>query len=98
MQSFMMYGERGASRAARDRIYLHLGEDYGWLYRVMQRSGTFLLASCSKLCMTPTVTAVYPLLGFFNPMDARSDTVSCWIIRAATIDDAAGGSGFDSQL
>ena len=53
MQSFMMYGERGASRAARDRIYLHLCEDYGWLYCVMQCSDTFLLASCSKLCMTP---------------------------------------------
>ena len=81
-------------------------------YRITQPSDRFLLASCSKMfleaavqslydatppTLTPT-TRVYPLLGFSQPVDPRSDTITIQQL----LDHMGGydrtamtGSGFD---
>lgn len=80
-------------------------------YRITQPSDRFLLASCSKMFLeaavqslydknppklTPT-TKVYPLIGFSQPADPRSDTITIQQLLDHTggYDDTATGSGFD---
>ena len=80
-------------------------------YRVTQPSDRFLLASCSKMFLEAAVqslydtnppkltsqTKVYPLLGFSNPADPRSDTITIQQLldHMGGYDDTASGSGFD---
>jgi CubicO group peptidase (beta-lactamase class C family) len=83
-------------------------------YRITQPSDLFLLASCSKMFLEAAVQAlydakppkltpdakVYPLLGFSQPKDARSDTITVQQLldHKGGYNDlriSQGGSGFD---
>jgi CubicO group peptidase (beta-lactamase class C family) len=80
-------------------------------YRITQPSDRFLLASCSKMFLEAAVqslydskppkltpaTKVYPLLGFTNPADPLSDTITIQQLLDHTggYDDTGTGSGFD---
>ena len=85
---------------------------YTWAepgYRITQPSDRFLLASCSKIFLEAAVqalynakrltpnTTVYPLLGFSNPVDPRSDTITIeeLLTHSGGYDDTSTGSGFD---
>ncbi|KAI9869219.1 MAG: hypothetical protein M1813_000007 [Trichoglossum hirsutum] len=89
-----------------------LARAYTWAesgYRITQPLDRFLLASCSKIFLeaavqslydahriTPTTT-VYPLLGFSNPADSRSNsiTIQQLLDHMGGYDDTATGSRFD---
>jgi CubicO group peptidase (beta-lactamase class C family) len=113
MQGFMMTaGVRAAQLAIAKDGVMKLSRGYTWAesgYRATQPSDRFLLASCSKMFLAAAVqslydsgrltpaTAVYPLLGFSGPRDARSDriTVQQILDHAGGYDDTGTGSGFD---
>lgn len=113
MQTFMQAnGVRAAQLAVGKNGTTKLSRAYTWAesgYRVTQPSDRFLLASCSKMFLeaavqalydakklTPT-TKVYPLLGFSNPADPRSDkiTIQQLLDHTGGYDDTGTGSGFD---
>lgn len=113
MQTFMQaHGVRAAQLAIGKNGVMKFSRAYTWAepgYRVTQPSDRFLLASCSKMFLeaavqalydskqlTPT-TQVYPLLGFSNPADSRSDTISIQQLldHMGGYDDTGTGSGFD---
>ena len=116
MQSFMQAnGVRAAQLAVGKNGVTKFSRAYTWAepgYRVTQPSDRFLLASCSKMFLEAAVqalydakklktdTKVYPLLGFSNPADPRSDTITIQQLldhSGGYNDDppAKGGSGFD---
>jgi CubicO group peptidase (beta-lactamase class C family) len=92
MHAFMQgNGVRAAQVAIAKNGVAKSSRGYTWAepgYRTTQPSDRFLLASCSKMFLEGAVqslynsgalkpsTAVYPLLGFSNPADARSDTIT----------------------
>lgn len=113
MQTFMqMHGVRAAQLAVAKNGMMRLSRAYTWAeagYKMTQPSDRFLLASCSKMflaaavqslydvkLLTPT-TAVYPLLGFSGPADARSDTITMQQLldHTAGYDDSPTGSNYD---
>ena len=113
MQTFMQAnGVRAAQLAIAKNGVTKFSRAYTWAeagYRVTQPSDRFLLASCSKMFLeaavqalydakklTPT-TKVYPLLGFSNPADPRSDTITIQQLldHMGGYDDTPTGSGFD---
>jgi CubicO group peptidase (beta-lactamase class C family) len=96
---------------ARDGV-IKFSRGYPWAepgYRETQPTDRFLLASCSKMFLEAVVqalydakqltpsTKVYPLLGFKNPLDPRSDTITIQQLldHAGGYDDSSAGSGFD---
>lgn len=116
MQAFMhANGVRAAQLAIAKNGITKLSRAYTWAesgYRTTQPSDRFLLASCSKMFLAAAVqslydaqtltpgTKVYPLLGFSNPADPRSDTITIQQLldhKGGYNDDppAQGGSGFD---
>jgi CubicO group peptidase (beta-lactamase class C family) len=116
MQSFMQAnGVRAAQLAAAKHGVIKFTRAYTWAepgYRVTQPSDRFLLASCSKMFLEAAVQAlydankltpdakVYPLLGFSNPADPRSDTITIQQLLDHTggyndLPISQGGSGFD---
>jgi CubicO group peptidase (beta-lactamase class C family) len=96
-------GKNGAIRFARAYTWAEGG------YRTTRVTDRFLLASCSKMFLAAAVqslygagtlkpnTAVYPLLGFSNPADPRSDAITMQQLldHTAGYDDSSTGSGFD---
>ena len=98
-------GKNGTTRFNRAYTWAEAG------YRATKVSDRFLLASCSKMFLEGAVqalydavpnhlspsTRVYPLLGFSNPADARSDTITVQQLldHTAGYDDTSTGSGFD---
>lgn len=113
MQTFMQANAvRAAQLAIAKDGVIRFSRAYTWAepgYRITQPSTRFLLASCSKMFLeaavqslydakklTPT-TRVYPLLGFSNPVDPRSDTITIQQLLDHTggYDDTSTGSGFD---
>lgn len=113
MQTFMQTNAVRAAQAAITKDgELKFSRGYTWAeagYRITQPSDRFLLASCSKIfleaavqslynanLLTPTTT-VYPLLGFSNPVDPRSDTITIeeLLTHSGGYDDTSTGSGFD---
>ena len=113
MQTFMQAnGVRAAQLAIGKSGVLKFSRGYTWAepgYRVTQPSHRFLLASCSKMFLEAavqslydakkltTTTKVYPLLGFSNPADPRSDTITIQQLldHQGGYDDTSTGSGFD---
>lgn len=113
MQSFMQAnGVRAAQVAVGKNGVTKFSRAYTWAepgYHVTQPSDRFLLASCSKMFLEAAVqalydanrltaqTTVYPLLGFSNPNDPRSDTITIQQLLDHTggYDDTGTGSGFD---
>jgi CubicO group peptidase (beta-lactamase class C family) len=113
MQTFMQAnGVRAAQLAIGKNGVTKLSRAYTWAesgYRVTQPSDRFLLASCSKMFLEAAVqslydankltpdTKVYPLLGFSNPNDPRSDkiTIQELLDHMGGYDDTGTGSGFD---
>ncbi len=113
MQTFMQAnGVRAAQLAIGKNGVTKFSRAYTWAepgYRSTQPSDRFLLASCSKMFLAAAVqalydadklttnTTVYPLLGFSNPADPRSDTITIQQLLDHTggYDDTATGSGFD---
>jgi CubicO group peptidase (beta-lactamase class C family) len=113
MQTFMeANGVRAAQLAVAKNGVTKFSRAYTWAepgYRVTQPSDRFLLASCSKMFLEGAVqalydakklkptTKVYPLLGFSNPADPRSDdiTIQQLLDHMGGYDDTATGSGFD---
>jgi CubicO group peptidase (beta-lactamase class C family) len=92
MQRFMQAnGVRAAQLAVgRDGIII-FSRAYTWAepgYRITESSTRFLLAGCSRIFLEAAVqslyddnklkptTAVYPLLGFSDPLDTRSDSIT----------------------
>ncbi|HYZ74950.1 MAG TPA: serine hydrolase [Chthoniobacterales bacterium] len=92
MQRFMQVnGVRAAQLAVgRDGIII-FSRAYTWAepgYRITESFTRFLLAGCSKIFLEAAVqslyddnklkptTAVYPLLGFSDPLDTRSDSIT----------------------
>lgn len=92
MQTFMQAnGVRAAQLAISKNGTTKLSRAYTWAepgYRLTQPSDRFLLASCSKMFLEAAVqalydtkkltpgTKVYPFLGFSQPVDPRSDTIT----------------------
>lgn len=116
MQTFMQAnGVRAAQLAIAKNGVTKLSRAYTWAepgYRITQPADRFLLASCSKMFLEAAVqalydakklqpgTLVYPLLGFSQPADPRSDTITIQQLldhMGGYNDDppAQGGSGFD---
>jgi CubicO group peptidase (beta-lactamase class C family) len=113
MQTFMQAnGVRAAQLAIAKNGVAKLSRGYTWAeagYRITQPSDRFLLASCSKMFLEAAVqalydakkleqtTRVYPLLGFSNPADPRSDTITIQQLldHMGGYDDTQTGSGFD---
>jgi CubicO group peptidase (beta-lactamase class C family) len=113
MQTFMQAnGVRAAQLVIARKGVTKLSRAYTWAeadYRITQPSDRFLLASCSKMFLAAAVqalydakklkpdTKVYPLLGFSNPVDPRSDTITIQQLLDHTggYDDTATGSNFD---
>ncbi len=113
MQSFMQAnGVRAAQLAIAKNGVVKFSRAYTWAepgYRITQTADRFLLASCSKMFLEAAVqslydtkklqpsAAVYPLLGFSHPNDARSDsiTIQQLLDHAGGYDDSSTGSGFD---
>ncbi len=116
MQTFMQAnGVRAAQLAIGKNGVTKFSRAYTWAeagYRTTQPSDRFLLASCSKMFLEGAVQAlydankltpdkkVYPLLGFSQPLDPRSDTITVQQLldhMGGYNDDpvAKGGSGFD---
>ena len=97
--------KNGVTKLARAYTWAEQG------YRVTQPSDRFLLASCSKMFLEAAVqslydakpaklqpnTAVYPLLGFSHPADARSNaiTIQQLLDHMGGYDDTPTGSSFD---
>jgi len=116
MQTFMQAnGVRAAQLAVGKNGVTKFSRAYTWAepgYRIAQPSDRFLLASCSKMFLEAavqslydagkltTTTKVYPLLGFSNPVDPRSDSITIQELldhMGGYNDDpvSKGGSGFD---
>jgi len=116
MQTFMQAnGVRAAQLAIAKNGVTKFSRAYSWAeagYRVAQPSDRFLLASCSKMFLEAAVQSlydakkldpgrtVYPLLGFSNPLDPRSDQITIQELldhKGGYNDDppSKGGSGFD---
>jgi CubicO group peptidase (beta-lactamase class C family) len=113
MQTFMQAnGVRAAQLAIAKNGVTKFSRAYTWAeagYRTTQPSDRFLLASCSKMFLEAAVqalydtkklqpdTKVYPLLGFSNPADPHSDTITIQQLldHRGGYDDTATGSGFD---
>ena len=92
MQTFMQAnGVRAAQLTIAKDGVTKFSRGYTWAeagYHITQPSDRFLLASCSKMFLEAAVqslydakklkpdTAVYPLLGFSQPADPRSDTIT----------------------
>ena len=113
MQTFMQAnGVRAAQLAIAKNGITKFSRAYTWAeagYRITQPSDRFLLASCSKMFLEAAVqalydakklkpdTKVYPLLGFSQPADPRSDTITIQQLldHMGGYDDTATGSGFD---
>ena len=113
MQTFMQAnGVRAAQLAIGKNGVTKFSRAYTWAepgYKMTQPSDRFLLASCSKMFLEAAVQAlydskqltptnkVYPLLGFTQPADARSDhiTIQQLLDHGGGYDDTATGSGFD---
>jgi CubicO group peptidase (beta-lactamase class C family) len=116
MQTFMQAnGVRAAQLALGKNGVIKFSRAYSWAeagYRLTKPSDRFLLASCSKIFLeaavqslydanqlTPT-TKVYPQLGFSNPADPRSDTITIQQLldHMGGYNDSPisqGGSGYD---
>jgi CubicO group peptidase (beta-lactamase class C family) len=116
MQTLMQAnGVRAAQLAIAKNGVTKFSRAYTWAeagYRTTQPSDRFLLASCSKMFLEAAIqalydakklapgTKVYPLLGFSQPLDPRSDTITIQQLldhMGGYNDDplAKGGSGFD---
>lgn len=113
MKSFMVAnGVRAAQLAIAVNGVNSLSRAYTWAesaYRQTQPSDTFLLASLSKIFLEAAVQSlydsnrihtyslVYPLLGFSNPADTRSNsiTIQQLLDHQGGYDDSSSGSGFD---
>lgn len=113
MQAFMQAnGVRAAQLAIARNGKEKLSRAYTWAepgYRVTQPSDRFLLASCSKMFLEAAVqalydakkltpaTQVYPLLGFSQPADPRSNaiTIQQLLDHRGGYDDSPTGSGYD---
>jgi CubicO group peptidase (beta-lactamase class C family) len=116
MQAFMQAnGVRAAQLAVAKDGVMKFSRAYSWAeagYRLAQPSDRFLLASCSKMFLEAAVqslydagklttdTKVYPLLGFSQPLDARSDSITIQELldhKGGYNDDpvSQGGSGYD---
>src|SRR6266568_7865499 len=116
MQAFVQAnGVRAAQLAIAKNGVTKFSRAYTWAevgYRITQPSDRFLLASCSKMFLEAAVqalydakklepsTKVYPLLGFSNPADPLSDTITIQQLLDHTggyNDDfpSKGGSDFD---
>lgn len=113
MQTFMLANAvRAAQLTISKNGIIKLARAYTWAepgYHITQTSDRFLLASCSKMFLEAAVqylydnkklmpmTKVYPLLGFSNPVDPRSDTITIQQLLDHTggYDRTQTGSGFD---
>ena len=113
MQRFMQAnGVRAMQLAIAKNGVMKLSRAYTWAepgYHITQPSDRFLLASISKMFTAAAVqalydanrltpnTRVYPLLGFSNPVDPRSGTITIQQLLDHTggYDSTATGSGFD---
>lgn len=113
MQTFMQANAvRAAQLTIGKNGVIKFARAYTWAeagYRTTQPSDRFLLASCSKMFLEAaiqalydakkltTTTRVYPLLGFSQPADARSDTITIQQLldHMGGYDDTPTGSGFD---
>lgn len=113
MQTFMEANAvRAAQLAIGKNGVTKLARAYTWAepgYRITQPSDRFLLASCSKMFLEAAVqslydankikpsTTVYPFLGFSNPTDTRSNTITIQQLLDHTggYDDTQTGSHFD---
>jgi CubicO group peptidase (beta-lactamase class C family) len=113
VQTFMQAnGVRAAQLAIAKNGVAKLSRAYTWAeagYRITQPSDRFLLASCSKMFLEGAVQALYdarkltpattvhPLLGFSQPADSRSDTITIQQLldHMGGYDDTSTGSGFD---
>ncbi|MBV8213863.1 MAG: serine hydrolase [Verrucomicrobia bacterium] len=110
MQRFMQAnGVRAAQLAVVKHGSTIFSRAYTWAepgYRITELFTRFLIAGCSKIFLQAAVqslyddnklkptTAVYPLLGFSDPLDPRSDTITIQQL----LDNKAGydeGAGFD---
>lgn len=113
MQTFMQAnGVRAAQLAIGKNGVTKFSRAYTWSesgYKMTQPSDRFLLASCSKMFLEAAVqalydakqltpdTKVYPLLGFTQAVDPRSNniTIQQLLDHAGGYDDTPTGSGFD---
>jgi CubicO group peptidase (beta-lactamase class C family) len=114
IQGFMQgQAVRAAQLAVAKNGVMKLSRAYTWAesgYRATKPSDRFLLASCSKTFLEAAVqslydaekltssTAVYPLLGFSHPLDARSDQITMQELldHQGGYDDTKTGSGYDA--
>lgn len=113
MQEFMQAnGVRAAQLAVGKNGLVLFSRAYTWAesgYQVTEPSTRFLLASCSKIFLAAAVqslyddgklkpgTRVYPLLGFSDPSDPRSDaiTIQQLLDHTSGYDDRPPDGSFD---
>ena len=111
MQRFMQAnGVRAAQLAVGTRGITLFSHAYTWAepgYRITQPSTRFLLAGCSRIFLEAAIqslynddklkpaTPVYPLLGFSNPLDPRSDTITIQQLLDQTSGYDDSRAGFD---
>ena len=113
MHRFMQAnGVRAAQLAVGKKGLTVFSHAYTWAepgYQVTLPGTRFLLAGCSKIFLEAAVqslyddgklkptTPVYPLLGFSEPLDPRSDsiTIQQLLDQTAGYDDSLTGSAFD---
>jgi len=113
MQTFMQVNAvRTAQLTVSKNGDVKFARAYTWAepgYKVTQPSDVFLLASCSKIFTTAAIQSLinagklsltdkaYPKLGFSNPADQRSDTITIdqLLNHTGGYDDSSTGSKFD---
>jgi CubicO group peptidase (beta-lactamase class C family) len=111
MQRFMQAnGVRAAQLVVGKHGLTIFSRAYTWAepgYRITEPSTRFLLSGCSKIFLQAAVrslyddnklkptTPVYPLLGFSDPMDARSDSITIRQLLDNTAGYDESRAGFD---
>lgn len=113
MQEFMQAnGVRAAQLAMSKNGFVVFSRAYTWAesgYQVTEPNTRFLLASCGKIFLEAAVqslyddgklkpgTRAYPLLGFSDPLDPRSDTITIQQLLDHTsgYDDSSADGSFD---
>jgi CubicO group peptidase (beta-lactamase class C family) len=111
MQRFMQAnGVRAAQLAVGKRGLTIFSRAYTWAepgYRITELFTRFLLSGCSKIFLQAAIralyddnklkpnTLVYPLLGFSDPLDPRSDSITIQQLLDHTAGYDEGRSGFD---
>ena len=111
MQRFMQAnGVRAAQLAVSKDGLTILSRAYTWAepgYRITQPETAFLVAGCSKIFLEAAIqslyddnklkptTPVYPLLGFLDPSDPRSDSITIQQLLDNSAGYDGGRTGFD---